>query len=926
MILKKYGIVIILLISLILSFYCKDDKKTVTGHKNIEELTSNVPSILADGISTANIIAVVYDSSGYAKNVKVNFSSTKGSITQSAFTNEFGEAVAVLTSEASNVDINATVTASLANDNNLSKKNSSQYKVELRYSKTYLPKKLNKSKVFSQNSTKLTIIFLGVTVEYNLDKNELPADGISTAKLDLKVRETTSKKPVSNAKLSLNAKYTTVPDELFTDEKGLASTLITSATTVDKDTIYIEYGNKFEFFTTLTYVALKIDLLPDSAKVKADGISKLEMFARVISHKNHPIQGVEVYFTSSDGVITESAKTDETGEARAVLLSGKNVNPNVLVIAKFGEISDTSLVAFVESTTPPLGKVLLLEFQDQVIRNGVEHVSVTATLVDEQYQPLVNRPIYFSTVNGKIDSVARTNSDGLANVLYTPDAGEEDITDFITARFDTLETTKSINLLGVLLEVSADLLTIPGDGISTSTVTALVKFSSTLVAISDAKIQFSTNLGIITNSVLTNEFGVATAQFSSKTAGTAEIRILYGKITRTLNIDVSPEIPNSIVLTAEPKYIWVRETGNLEQTIISAKVLSQTGRPIQSTVEVEFIIRNGPGGGELLEPAVTGSLTESIPIETVMGEAKIKLKSGIRPGAVEIQADIVNYDISARMTNVVIRSGPPYIYIDPNDPNDVNGHMSIAFDYLNLAGWMKLLDFNLSISVGDKYNNPVDQGTTVYLRTSGGIVTTDTETDETGIGNATLLTGHPLPLVDSDDPNAMKPHHILNPNANNLEIPITIPDFDGDGNENDGIAYIMARTHGRDQNGNDAEVWRIGHVVFSGPLDVFTVTTNRATLNIGQIATLTIRIWDINGNPVAAGSELTAETTDGKLSTTDLMPDKENYGFGSTIYQVQLTNDLKPEDQNKTAIVNITLESPNGSGSRSVAITLNASF
>ena len=56
------------------------------------------------------------------------------------------------------------------------------------------------------------------------------------------------------------------------------------------------------------------------------------------------------------------------------------------------------------------------------------------------------------------------------------------------------------------------------------------------------------------------------------------------------------------------------------------------------------------------------------------------------------------------------------------------------------------------------------------------------------------------------------------------------------------------------------------------------------------------------------------------------MPDKENYGFGSTIYQVQLTNNLTPEDQNTTAIVSINLESPNGSGSRSVAITLNASF
>ncbi|MBN2410654.1 hypothetical protein JXQ31_03110 [candidate division KSB1 bacterium] len=920
---KKYGIVLIVLISLILSFYCKDDKKTVTGHKNIEELTSSVPAILADGLATANIIAVVYDTSGYVKNAKVNFSTTKGSITKSAFTNDFGEAVAVITSQASEQDINVTITATLSDDQDLMKKNTTNRNLVLYFGKNYLPKKLAKKNQITQNSSNISMIFLGVSVDYKLDKTELPADGISTALLSFNIKESTSKMAVGNAKIHLKAAYTTVAEELLTDEKGQASTNITSVKQSVTDTIFIEYGNKLSYKITITYMTPQIDLLPDSAKVKADGSSKLNLTARLFSHNNHPIAAAEIHFTSSDGIITEAAATNEEGEAKAVLLSSKNINPDVKVIAKFGEIADTSHIAFVESLTPPLGKLLLLDFEKQVYRNGIEQVPVTATLVDEQYQPLVNRAVYFSIVNGTIDSVARTNEDGQANVIYTPDAGETDLTDFITARFDTIETTKQITLLGVLLEVDANPSTIPGDGITTSTVTALLKLSTTLVAIPDANITFSTNLGIITNSSPTDEYGVATALFSSKTSGTANITIRYGRITRTLSVEVSPEIPNSIVLTADPKFIWVKETGNLEQTIVTAQVLTQTGKPINSNVNVIFTIRNSPGGGEFLEPAVTGSTTESIPIQTVDGEAKIKLRSGIRPGTVEMEAKLEDYDISARMTNLVIRSGPAYIYIDPADPNTVDGHMSIAFDYLNLPGWMLLTDFKLTVSVGDKYNNPVDQGTTVYLRTTGGIVTTDTETDEKGISNATLITGHPLPYVSSDDPNAMNPHHILNPNANNLEIPITIPDFEGDGNENDGIAYVMARTHGRDQNGNDAEVWRIGFVVFSGPLNVFTVTTDRTSLNIGQVATLTIRIWDINGNPVAAGSELTAETTHGKLSATDLMPEKENYGLGSTIYQVQLTNDLKPEDQSKTAIVNIKLDSPNGSTSRSVIIFLN---
>jgi hypothetical protein len=229
----------------------------------------------------------------------------------------------------------------------------------------------------------------------------------------------------------------------------------------------------------------------------------------------------------------------------------------------------------------------------------------------------------------------------------------------------------------------------------------------------------------------------------------------------------------------------------------------------------------------------------------------------------------------------------------------------------------------LSLYVGDKYNNPVEEGTTIYLRTSGGIATTDVLTDSLGVGAAKLWTANPNPRLESDDPNAMVPHEIPNPNDPSTMLPVVVPDFDGDGAENNGIAYILATTHGRDQNGEDAVAFYVGRLIFSGPLAVFDVTADDYSLSIGQAATITVRVYDVNGNPLAAGSSLKVETSAGALSAEQLMATEKNYGYGSTTFQVQLVNNLDSQAESPaTALVRFILESPNGSTSRGISIQL----
>ncbi len=899
---------------------CEKEKEPITAPNVLEEIKPVAPSVLADGVSTIDIIATVLDSTGrFASDVKVFFSTSHGTITKYAFTDKFGQAKATLTSVASEYDIRATVTASLSS---LGKGNGNR-RILLRCDGFEPERELRKETAVLEDPASITVTFLGVLFEFKLGSTELPADGITSTNLTMTVKERSSKRIVPNVKISLRAIYTTVVAQTVTDQQGIAIVSVTSFPKAVRDSVHMEIGNRLRYRVAINYIAPRIMLLPKTAALEADGFSKIDFTARLISHLNNPISGATVQFTTTAGSISGSSQTNDEGAATATLVSSTTPNNHVFVFARFYDVSDTARVIFAERGT--LSRNIFFDCEKQVLRNGIERLPITAMVLDERLQPVANTLVHFQAKYGTIDSIAITNAEGKAFVMYTPDAGESDIKETITARAGLFSKEVDIMLLGVLLEVTADPQSLPADGLSSSKINVLLKQTTQLYAIPDAELSFSATLGAIPKSAITDASGRVTVDFiAGTTAGTAEIKVRYGGLTKTVLVELTPELPNSIQLSASPQFIWVKDTGELEQTMIRAVVLTQYGRPIRSSVAVQFTLLHGPNGGEFLEPGLAGSKTISEPIRTQSGEARMKLRSGIRPGPVEIQAKLVDYpQIMARSSIVVIRSGPPYIWIDPTNKNNVESHLTIAFDYLNLPGWIFVKEFNVSVFVGDKYNNPVEQNTVVYLRSSGGVLSTDVSTDEHGAGKTIWYTANPMPLVEPVDAHALKPHRIPNPNDETRMLPITLPDFDGDGRENNGVAVVLAYTHGRDQDGNDAIVWTTGMTVFSGPIQVFQVTADKTDLRIGEVATLTVRLWDINGNPVAAGSELKAETNAGKLSAETLLDPEAYVGYGNTMFQTQLLNDLDASmSSGKTAIVSFKLKSPNGNMVRSIQILL----
>ena len=923
-----------LVLCLLLWATCSKKGEDIVG--TVEEVEITEPQILADGLSTTIIKATILDEEGeIASGYRVEFTTTHGAVTEYAISTAEGIAVATLQSAASEEDIDAIVTATVVDTaSGLYKRQATNVFVRLEV--PGFPdrnKDLKKADSQGLNSAQIGITFLGVTVAPSFDVDALPADGISKALVKISVKETTSKKAVSNAALSLAATFGTVENNVQTDGKGMATAELIASSHAGVDTIFVEYGQVIAKTLIMKYELPRLIMIPKEAMLLADGKSRKTFVASLLTPQNTPIAEAEINFSTTNGTVSPSkVMTSTEGKAEAQLTSAAVLDSVVLVVARFHELADTARAQFVTSTSE---RGLAFAGEKELYRDGVSKTELTATILDENNNPVKDATVQFTCLYGSVSGTAITDMYGQAVVIYTPDVGETDVTDQITANIGSASTVHKIDLLGMHMEMLANPDSIPADGVTAALISVHLKLSSSQKAVSGAVVEFYADKGYIASSATTSEEGIAALPLRAGVdPGLAIVTAKYGGFTKTQQIEFYINSPQSIILTATPNFIWVKETGNLEQTNITATILGVQGQPIGHEVLVKFYLQNGPGGGEGFVVANGSPGGESEPIKTVAGQATIGFRAGMRSGTAEIRAEVLSeLQVMARTTNIVIRSGPPYIWIDPGNPNNVETHMTVTLDYFNLYGWGYVREFKVGVFIGDKYNNPVEKGTTVYLTSTAGIITTDITTNERGEGSAVLLSANPKPYLLPQDGSTLAPHRIPNPNDPSVYLPITVPDFEGqevmnsvgDMGENDGVTVILATTQGRDQNGRDAKVFDTSMAVFSGGIARFdvSVVNDVSSLKLGETAVILIRIYDINGNPPGAGSSLKAKTSAGELSGTDLMSGKDDYGYGSTAFTTVLVNNLDPlKDQPQAAEVEIEFTGNAAKLSRSVYIQL----
>lgn len=257
--------------------------------------------------------------------------------------------------------------------------------------------------------------------------------------------------------------------------------------------------------------------------------------------------------------------------------------------------------------------------------------------------------------------------------------------------------------------------------------------------------------------------------------------------------------------------IKVYGVGGNETAIILYEVRDSLGFPISISQRdtVTFSIEGPPvSGGAYVSPS--WSLTNSA------GRVATTINSGTISGVLQVVASL-----RRESDGVWVRSTPTRVVVNAGLPHQ--NYFSIGPKQSNFAAYNWIGRTNeILVQVGDKYSNPVHQGTAVYFNSTGGIVTAARYTDIKGHGTATLYSGNPLP---------------------NYSAPGFGP----------GYAWVYAQTIG--QNGvivKDSVI-----ILFSG-VPFLTVSPNSITVPRGGTQSFSINISDQHGNPLAPGTVIKA--------------------------------------------------------------------
>jgi adhesin/invasin len=966
--------------------------------------TASPKSILADGLSASVISVLVRDQSGRPiKDKSVYFATSAGDIDYVAITNGAGTAEATLVSTAETADRTATVTVTVDD-----------------VSKT------------------VPVVFRGIRFSLSATPNFIVADGASRATITASVRETTSRTGVPQASVQFGTNLGTIPGLGVTDNSGIATALLTSATVQGTAEIVGRYGNQFRDTVRVQFgnsVQPGIQqIVASPGYILANGADIAYVSAKVVDAGNSPVSGAAVNFAATAGSIPSQALTGTNGVATVVLTASESTTDVTSVVsASVGNQTVTTNVVFegVQMTIGALPTVIQADGRSQaaitvVLKRTTSKIAVPGAAVE------------FATDMGTIPNTASTTSEGVARVFLT--SGTTTGTAHVTALYGTTiraATTVSFQeSVPTYLDVSTTPPVLPADGTSQSTIKAtisdqnrspvsdgtLVLFeivsgsgtierqkstnkgiaTTTLTAgttpgvtviritsgslsastsvtytvgepsqvllttdtesmaadgmsvanlqarvldgqgnpVSGQTVKFTASLGDVTPDAATNSQGIAVAQFSSGAVGTATVTAAVtkpsgGTVTGAVIIRLLPGSSNSITLRFNPVWIGVKDTGQNQTMTVYSDIKDAKNNPVEDGTLVRFSFIGSNLGCAF-------STAQSIP--TVGGTAQISITSGTVAGSIRIKATVVDPAgnpvspaISATSTYLLVHAGPPYI----EDIDDLTTtHLTVAATRLNI--WSTLDTTTVSILVGDRYNNPVEQNTAVYLTTSGGVISTHTAyTDKLGRARVLLQGGNPQPTIDRfynytgmQDPNThavltgfvwydalgqyLLPNYDAYPEsaAPGESYPgiVTgrIMNTEGDLMQNDGIARIMASTEGMDSGGASALAWDQTAVVMSSFVRYADNSTavsasKGGTLYVGETATIRFELIDPNGNPIESGTDITASLSNGNAQAAlSWETFSTGNGQGTCYYYVTLSNAIDPINP-KPASTGITI-------------------
>ncbi len=577
----------------------------------------------------------------------------------------------------------------------------------------------NTVEVTLENGVKQTLIvsFVGdsstAQVELQKSKNEVVADGNDSATMTATVRDAKGNL-LNDVKVTfnVNSAEAKLSQTEVNSHDGIATATLTSLKNGDyRVTASVSSGSQANqqviFIGDQSTAALTLSV--PSGDITVTNTAPLHMTATLQDKNGNPLKDKEITFSVPNDVasrfsISNSGKgmTDSNGTAIASLTGTLAGTHMITARLANSNVSDTQPMTFVADKDR--AGVVLQTSKAEIIGNGVDETTLTATVKDPSNHPVAGITVNFTMPQGvaanftlENNGIAIPQANGEAHVTLK---GKKAGTHTVTATLGNNNTSDSqpVTFVAdktsaqVVLQMSKDEIT--GNGVDNATLTATVKdqFDNEVNNLPVTFSSASSGLTLTPGVSNTNESGIAQATLAGVAFGeqtvTASLANNGASDNKTVHFIGDTAAAKIIELTPVPDSIIAGTPQNSSGSVITATVVDNNGFPVKG-VTVNFTSRTNSAemtnGGQ----AVTNEQGKATVTYT---NTRSSIESGARPDTVEASLENGSSTLSTSI-NVNADASTAHLTL-----------LQALFDTVSAGDTT-----NLYIEVKDNYGNGVPQ-------------------------------------------------------------------------------------------------------------------------------------------------------------------------------------------------------------------------
>lgn len=577
----------------------------------------------------------------------------------------------------------------------------------------------NTVEVTLENGVKQTLIvsFVGdsstAQVELQKSKNEVVADGNDSATMTATVRDAKGNL-LNDVKVTfnVNSAEAKLSQTEVNSHDGIATATLTSLKNGDyRVTASVSSGSQanqqVNFIGDQSTAALTLSV--PSGDITVTNTAPLHMTATLQDKNGNPLKDKEITFSVPNDVasrfsISNSGKgMTDSNETAIASLTGTLAGTHMITARLANSnVSDTQPMTFVADKDRAV--VVLQTSKAEIIGNGVDETTLTATVKDPSNHPVAGITVNFTmpqdvAANFTLENngIAITQANGEAHVTLK---GKKAGTHTVTATLGNNNTSDSqpVTFVAdktsaqVVLQMSKDEIT--GNGVDNATLTATVKdqFDNEVNNLPVTFSSASSGLTLTPGVSNTNESGIAQATLAGVAFGeqtvTASLANNGASDNKTVHFIGDTAAAKIIELTPVPDSIIAGTPQNSSGSVITATVVDNNGFPVKG-VTVNFTSRTNSAemtnGGQ----AVTN---EQGKVTVTYTNTRSSIESGARPDTVEASLENGSSTLSTSI-NVNADASTAHLTL-----------LQALFDTVSAGDTT-----NLYIEVKDNYGNGVPQ-------------------------------------------------------------------------------------------------------------------------------------------------------------------------------------------------------------------------